>query len=300
LSAPPPLTWSDPDFHGRLEEAAAFLEGELPEAPAAALVLGSGLAPGAREAEVLASLPYEGVPGLGPPTVAGHQGELSLRRWGGLPVLIFRGRYHYYERGEAADTLIQGAVAARLGARVLLLTNAAGGLDPGLEAGDLMAVSDHLDLQFRRGGWPARPVPPVGIGAADLRARAGGARFAYDPEFLSRIREAAREAGVPLHVGVLVAVSGPCYETAAEVRLARAAGARAATMSTVPEAEGAELWGLRVGAVSTISNVVRLAPEAGPLDHEEVVAAGSLSSRRLDRLLGPLFRGLAASWGVSR
>jgi purine-nucleoside phosphorylase len=234
-------------------------------APRSAVVLGSGLGGVAGAFREAASVAFGDVPGLVPATVHGHKGRIAVACWNDAPVLLCIGRLHFYE-GHARE-VVTGAVraVASLGARRLILTNAAGGIHPTLEPGSLMAISGQIPL-IGRNAWK-----PLALGY--------GVRSPYSPRLLEVMPE--------LHHGVYAALTGPCYETPAEIRALAACGADAVGMSTAVEAEaGAEL-GMEVAAVSCITN--RAAGlSAGPLDHSEVLVAASLAEKRLAKLLGRL------------
>lgn len=232
-------------------------------APRAAVVLGSGLAGVAASFTETASVSFGDVPGLVPTTVHGHRGRLAVGHWGDTPTLLFHGRLHFYE-GHPRE-VVTGPVrtAATLGAKVLVLTNAAGGIRPELGPGSLMAIRGHLKF-VGRDGW--RTVA-AGLGLAKP----------YSPRLLAVLGE--------LLAGVYAGVTGPCYETPTEIRALAGCGADAVGMSTVMEAEaGAEL-GLEVAAVSCITNAAAgMSP--GPLDHADVLANANLAVERLAGLIG--------------
>ncbi|HZT82038.1 MAG TPA: purine-nucleoside phosphorylase [Gemmataceae bacterium] len=238
--------------------------------PAAAIVLGSGMAPVAARLHAPRAVPFAAVPSLPPPTVAGHGGRLLLGGWYGRRVLVFEGRLHRYEGHPWADVVRPVHVARDLGAPVLLLTNAAGGIHPALGPGSLMAITDHIDWT-RPYCWrepSARPSP-------------------YSPRLRDLFHTAARAAGIELHQGVYAALTGPCYETPAEIRALRAWGAAAVGMSTAREAQAAAELGLECAAVSCITNRAAGLGD-GPLSHEEVLATGQALAGRLADLLGGL------------
>jgi purine-nucleoside phosphorylase len=250
---------------------AAFAEAARAARPDAALVLGSGLGSAARLSGACA-VPFAEVPGLPAATVAGHRGCLALGEWGGRRVLVFEGRAHFYEGHPWRDVTAPVRAAAFLGARVLLLTNAAGGIRDDLGPGSLMAVRDHIE-------W-TRPYCWRQPGSSP-----------YAPRLLDLLDEAAVAAGLALRRGVYAMVTGPCYETPAEVRALRAWGAHAVGMSTAREARAACDAGLECAAVSCVTN--RAAGlGAGPLDHEEVLTAARAQSERLADLLEEFLRRL--------
>jgi purine-nucleoside phosphorylase len=241
--------------------------------PAVVLVLGSGLGPLARRLRQPLSVPFVEVPGLVGTSVEGHKGCLSLGDWAGRRVLLFEGRLHYYE-GHDWDAVTRPVrVAAELGAKVAVLTNAAGGIADGLEPGSLLAIRDHLE--WTRPYWWRHP-GPGGLGAPRP--------LPYSPRLLGLLRRAADAIGVELREGVYAAVTGPCYETPAEIRALMAWGADAVGMSTAREVQAGCDAGIECAAVSCITN--RAAGlSAAPLNHEEVLATAAAQGERLADLL---------------
>jgi purine-nucleoside phosphorylase len=243
------------------------LERSCREAPPdLALVLGSGLGPVAARVAPVATVPYAGVPGMLPSLVPGHRGALTLGTWAGRRVLLFEGRMHFYE-GHPWEVVVRKVeVAARLGARALLLTNASGGIREDLGPGTLMLVRDQMECNFPH-WWRAVAQPSP-----------------YDPAIGSVLARAAETVGISLPAGVYAAVTGPNYETPAEVRALRFWGADAVGMSTTREARrGAEL-GLVVAAISCVANrAAGLGAEA--LSHQDVLAVVAATAERLGGLL---------------
>jgi purine-nucleoside phosphorylase len=233
-----------------------------PLAPRAAVVLGSGLGDVAAEFRESASIPFGDVPNLAPPTVHGHSGRVVVGLWGATPTLLFLGRLHFYE-GHNRD-VVTGIVrvAADLGVKRLILTNAAGGIHPNLGPGSLMAIRGHFKL----------------LGPAAWRALAAGNALAtpYSPHLLALMSD--------LFAGVYAALTGPCYETPAEIRALAACGADAVGMSTALEAEEAAKRGMEVAAISCITNKAA-GLGAGTLDHGEVLANARLAVERMRDLL---------------
>jgi purine-nucleoside phosphorylase len=229
--------------------------------PVLAVVLGSGFHHVLKRMRVDTRIPYTRLPGFPRTSVSGHAGELLFGHLGGTPVLVLNGRVHFYE-GHPMDRVVFAVRAlAAFGIRDLLLTNAAGGIRRGFRAGDFMIVSDHMN-------W---------MGANPLRGEAipGLARFvdlteAYDPGLRRLLARAARLSSVRVRTGVYLAVSGPTYETPAEVRAFARLGADAVGMSTVPEAIVARQSGMNVAALSCISNLAAGRARA-PLSHAEVL-----------------------------
>jgi purine-nucleoside phosphorylase len=259
----------------RVQDAAAALRSKLPFLPRLAVVLGSGLGQLVDELADGTSVAFHDLPGLPPAGVPGHEGRFVCGRLGGAAVLFQCGRYHFYE-GHAADVV--GApvrVLAALGVEILVLTNAAGGIRPALEPGDLVLLEDHINLMSRS--------PLLGP------VQAGEQRFPdmsapYDP-VLQRIALAtADELDLPLARGTYAGVLGPAYETAAEVRMLGRLGADLVGMSTVPEVLVARARGVRCLGFSVVTNKAT-GLGGGGLSHEEVVAVGRSAGARLAQLL---------------
>ena len=244
----------------------AFAAAARAASPRTAVVLGSGLAGVTAGVREIASVGYADVPGMVPTTVHGHRGRLVLGDWGGVPVLIAFGRLHFYEghTWDAVTGLVR-AVAA-LGARRLVLTNAAGGIHPALAPGSLMALRGHVKL----------------IGPDAWRGLAAGAEPAapYSSTLLERLRKHEAATGRELVEGVYAALTGPSYETVAEIRALQACGVDAVGMSTAAEAEAAAALGMEVAAISCITNRAAGLGD-GPLDHKEVLDNAQLAVERL-------------------
>jgi purine-nucleoside phosphorylase len=242
--------------------------------PCLAVVLGSGMGAIARRIEPIATVPFAEVPDLAVPSVAGHGGTLTLGNWAGSRVLVFEGRVHYYEGQPWRTVTAPVRAAAFLGARALLCTNAAGGIHDALGPGSVMAIRDHFT-------W-TRP----------LCWRQKVERTSpYSPRLLDLLTHAADDLGLSLRAGVYAAVTGPCYETPAEVRALRAWGADAVGMSTAAEIEAGGELGLECAALSLITN--RAAGLGhGPIDHEEVLTTAAAQIERLGSLLEVFVRGL--------
>ena len=241
------------------------------------LVLGSGLGEFADTLDGLVKIPYRDIPHMRAPDVAGHAGNLCFGKVRGTPVVCMQGRVHLYE-GYSVDKVVQGVrTMARLGAKMVLLTNAAGGLDASWSPGDLMAVTDHLNLMGVS--------PLVGPDDGSVGPRFPDMTAAYDPVLRSWLHEAARDAGLSLREGVYAAMLGPQYETPAEIRMLQVLGAGAVGMSTVPEVIALRHMGVRVAALSCITNLA--AGLAGrPLAHAEVEATARSRRGELVALLG--------------
>ena len=257
--------------------AAAVAERAPGFRPRVGLVLGSGLGALVDELEDAVSVPYADIPGFRVGTVSGHAGALALGTLDGVPVACFQGRSHVYEGIEAAAVTIPIRALRLLGAESLLLTNAAGSLRPEAGPGSLVALTDHINLQ----GFN----PLMGANDEAVGPRFPSLSDAYDPELRAGLHRAAGELGTTLHDGVYLAVSGPSFETPAEIRAFRTLGADLVGMSTVPEAIVARHCGLRVAAVSVVTNLAEGMGEVA-LSHEQTLEEGKRGAAEL----GPLVR----------
>lgn len=251
----------------------AFLGAARKFRPRTAVVLGSGLAGATREFVERASVGFGNIPGLVPPTVHGHGGRLAVGEWSGVPALLFLGRLHFYEghlRGVVVGTI---RAAAEIGVSRIVLTNAAGGIHPSLSPGDLMAIRGHLKL----------------LDSSDWRALASDTALSqpYSARLLDVMQAHERAAGRELLAGVYAALTGPSYETPAEIRALAACGADAVGMSTALEAEEAARLGMEVAGISCITNKAAGLGGAA-LDHAEVLVNAKLAVERMGALLSRL------------
>ena len=244
--------------------------------PRVGVVLGSGLGAVADAVEDPVVVGYEELPGFPRPSVSGHAGRAVLGTIGGVPVAVLQGRAHLYEGGdpEALRAPVRALRAA--GAETLILTNAAGSLHPSVGPGSLMAIVDHINMQGAN----------VLMGPNDdaFGPRFPSLRDAYDPELLDGLRESAGDLGIELAEGVYLAVTGPSFETPAEIRAYRVLGADAVGMSTVQETILARHSGMRVAAVSVITNLAEGMSDE-PLSHEQTLRAAQAGAGDLTRLL---------------
>src|SRR5215210_73738 len=231
----------------RVEHAVRTIRARFAEEVRVALVLGSGLGAFADDLEDSVAIPYEEIPGFARPTVEGHAGRMVLGKIEGVPVAVMQGRFHYYEGYAFEDVIFPVRTLGLLGVKSLVLTNAAGGINVAFDQGALMVISDHLNLL---GANPLR-------GANDERF---GQRFpdmseVYARDYQETAVDEARAMGLELRRGIYAALSGPSYETPAEVRMLRTLGADAVGMSTVPEAIIARQMGIKVLGFSCITNM---------------------------------------------
>lgn len=245
-------------------------------APRVGVVLGSGLGAVADAVEDAVVVGYEELPGFPRPTVSGHAGRAVLGSVSGVPVAVFQGRAHLYEGGDHDALRVPVRALRAAGASVLVLTNAAGSLRPEVGPGSLMAITDHINMQGAN----------LLMGPNDdaIGPRFPSLRDAYDPGLLASLRASAENVGVALAEGVYLAVSGPSFETPAEIRAYRVLGADAVGMSTVQETIIARHSGLRVAAVSVITNLAEGMTDE-PLSHAQTLRAAEAGAGDLARLL---------------
>jgi len=259
-----------------LEQAEAFVRARLEHTPKVALVLGSGLGALADAFEQAQVLPYETIPGMAQTGVAGHKGQLVLGKLEGVPAVAMQGRLHPYE-GHTLETVVLGVrLMLRLGAEVLIVSNAAGGLDPALKPGTILVIEDHINLTGRN--------CLVGPNASELGPRFPDMSEVYTRALMTLTHEVAREQGRALAQGVYAGVLGPSYETPAEVRMLRMLGASAVGMSTVQEVIAARHMGARILGLSCITNLAAgLSPT--PLTHAEVEHTARATAGEFARLV---------------
>ena len=249
--------------------------------PRAGVVLGSGLGSLAEAADADAVIPYAEIPRFPISTAPGHRGRLVVGRLEGQAVAIMQGRAHLYEGYAAAEVTFPIRVLAALGVRTLIITNAAGGIAPAFRPGELMVITDHINFTGTN--------PLIGPNDDALGPRFPDLSQAYDPALVAVAMQASRDEGVPVRQGVYLAVSGPSYETPAEVSMMARWGADAVGMSTVPEVIVARHAGLRVLGLSAITNVVR---GPAPPSHEAVLRAAGELEPRFVRLVRRIVRNL--------
>jgi purine-nucleoside phosphorylase len=270
------------------QEAADYVRSQTRHEPQVGLILGSGLNPLAQAVEEAEIIPFEAIPHFPTPTVEGHVGQLVLGRLGATTVLLMQGRVHFYEGYPIQQVVLPVRVMQVMGIRTLMVTNAAGGLNPTYSAGDLMLISDHINLIGMAGANPL-----FGPNDPSLGPRFPDMSQAYDPVLRQMAREVARENELPLHEGVYVSLAGPSFETPADLRFLRQIGADAVGMSTVPEVIVARHGGMKVMGVSGISNVALVEPTPDQeTSHEEVLATGQLIVPRLIALLCGVLAGM--------
>ena len=266
-----------------IDEALSLIRQRTSIVPRAAVVLGSGLGGFADRIEEPVEIPYDEIPGWPVATALGHAGTLVIGTFAGVPVAVMKGRAHLYE-GHSADRAVFGVrVLGRLGAGTLVLTNACGGIRDDLSPGDLVLISDHLNLQGTS--------PLVGPNDDSLGPRFPDMTDAYDPALRVIAHEAATRLGQSLLEGVYAAWLGPAFETPAEIRMIRILGADLVGMSTAPEVLAARHMGLRCLGISCVTNMAAgILPE--PIDAEHVLRVGAQAQDRLTALLAEVLPAL--------
>jgi purine-nucleoside phosphorylase len=272
-----------PEFfsYAHFEAAAATIRETIEIVPKFGLVLGSGLSPLAEGVEDSVSFAYPELPHFPESTVAGHAGRFVIGYLEGQPVVVMQGRAHYYEGYSMAEITFPVRVMQVLGIETLIVTNAAGGLDPAFHAGDVMSITDHINLIGMAGLNPLR-----GPNVDELGPRFPDMSDPYDDELGAIARQVAQEERLPFHEGVYICLAGPSYETMADLRFLRTVGADAVGMSTVPEVTVARHGGTRVLGLSGITNVLPV--EGGPVvetSHEEVLEAGKKLAPRIETII---------------
>lgn len=266
------------DLLNLIEPARSIIAARISLVPRIALILGSGWSELADNLDNPVVVPYTDIPGFLPTTVVGHRGELVIGVLAGQPVAVMRGRFHFYEGHSMQQVTFPVRVLRALGCTTLLATNAAGGLHADWSVGDLMLITDHIFLPGLAGHHPLR-------GPNDERM---GPRFpamvgAYDRELMRLARAAADDRGILLREGVYLMLSGPAFESSAELRMCRLLGADAVGMSTVPEIVVARHMGMRCMGLSLITNLALA--DGPPANHQEVLDAGKAARPRVTALI---------------
>jgi purine-nucleoside phosphorylase len=263
----------------QIDAAADLIRSRMAHRPRVGLILGSGLGELAEEVEQAETIAYSDIPNWPVGSVQGHKSQLVFGKLAGQNVLIQQGRTHYYEGFEMDHVTLPVRVMQRLGVEMLVVTNAAGAIDPDYLPGDLMLIVDHLSLLTMTGPNPLR-----GPNLAEFGERFPDMSRAYDRQLMDIVREVAVNEGIQLREGVYIALSGPSFETPADLRFLRTIGADAVGMSTVPEVIVARHSGMRVLGISGISNKANL-DGSTITTHEEVLQAGKEIVPKLKAIL---------------
>lgn len=263
------------------QEAVDYINEKSRCRPQVGIILGSGLNPLADAIEGADRIPFGEIPHFPRSTVEGHVGQLVLGTLERVPVIVMQGRVHFYEGYPITQVVFPIRVMQIMGIETLIVTNAAGGLNPAFQPGDLMLITDHINLLGLTGNNPL-----FGPNDPTLGPRFPEMSQAYDPALRRLAQEVAEERQIPLWQGIYAGLSGPSFETPAEIRFLRLIGADAVGMSTVMEVTVARHGGIRVLGLSGISNVALAEPAAGQeASHEEVLAAGQQLVPRLMALV---------------
>lgn len=267
----------------QIDWTAEFVHDRWSRQPRAAVILGSGLGTLADQIECDVSLGYEEIPHFAKTTAIGHEGRLVCGELEGVPLVAFQGRFHLYEGHPATQAALPVRLARALGAEVLIVSNAAGGVNPRYRVGDLMLIEDHINLMFDN--------PLIGVNDETLGPRFPDMSEPYDAPLMQVALEVARRENFSLHRGVYMALLGPTYETRSEYRLARTLGADVVGMSTVPEVLAAVHAGMRVLGVSTVTNVGSPDAPTGTSGHD-VIGAALAVSQNLTKIVRAALRSL--------
>lgn len=252
--------------------------------PRVALVLGSGLGDFASEIDVICELPYDEIGGFPISTVPGHAGKFIFGYVGKTPVVCMKGRVHYYEGYDISDVVLPIRLMKLLGAEIFFVTNAAGGVNTSFHAGDLMLIKDHIAL--------FAPNPLIGANEDALGVRFPDMSHVYDADLQDMIRKIAKENGIYIQEGVYTYLTGPSYESPADIKALKFLGADAVGMSTVPEAIAANHMGMKICGISCISNLAAGMSDV-PLCHEEVQQAADEAAPKFKKLVSEAIKQLA-------
>ncbi len=244
--------------------------------PEVAIVLGSGLGDYADDIRVEAELDYHEIEGFPVSTVPGHAGKFIFGYVNDVPVVCMKGRVHYYEGYPIQDVVLPARLMKLMGAKILFLTNASGGINPSFTAGDFMMLTDHVSL------WA--PNPLIGANIDELGVRFPDMTHVYDADLQNSLRETAKRCRISLKEGIYAQLTGPSFESPAEIRLLHGLGIDAVGMSTVVEAIAANHMGMKICCISFVSNLAAGMTD-NPLTHEEVQEAASAAAPRFRRLI---------------
>lgn len=267
-----------------IEEAAQFIRSRAGVKPRVGMILGSGLGALADDIAATATIPTAEVPGWPQSTIEGHAGQLVLGELEGQPVFVLQGRAHYYEGYPMSRIGLSVRVMQNLGVEILIVTNAAGAVNPDFQPGELMLITDHINFMGMAGASPLR-----GPNLASFGPRFPDMSQTYDRQLMALARQVAKEEGLRLQEGVYVCLGGPNFETPADLRFLRAVGADAVGMSTVPEVIVARHGGTRVLGISGISNKANLDGNT-ETTHAEVLEAGRILVPKLTALIRGFLR----------
>ena len=270
----------------QIDQAADTIRKRISHRPRVGLILGSGLNSLADSVQNAEIIPYSELPNWPLSTVQGHAGQLVIGELEGQPVFVMQGRIHFYEGYSMSQITLPVRVMLRLGLEMMFVTNAAGGVNPDFVPGDVMLITDHLNLIGMTGANPL-----MGPNIDELGPRFPDMSQAYDRQLMATARHVAAQENIPLREGIYCALSGPSFEGPADLRFLRLAGTDAVGMSTVPEVIVARHGGLRVLGLSGISNKANLDGSA-ITTHEEVMEAGKMITPKLEKIIRGVLRSL--------
>lgn len=272
-------------FKNKVHEAAAFVRSKIRNVPEIGMQTGTGLGDGAQAMEDVVSIDYEEIPHFAVSTVPTHQGRLVFGNMSGRCVMAMRGRFHYYEGYSMEQVTLPVRVMQLLGVKTLILSNAAGGMNSRFEVGDVMIITDHINLTGKN--------PLIGPNIDEWGPRFPDMSQVYDPGLIDLAEEAARENDVPVQKGVYVGLPGPSLETGAEIRFLTTIGADAVGLSTIPEVIAAVHGGMAILGLSVITNL-NLPDQLKPSQVEEIIATAQRTAPRLHAVIAKVIEKLPA------
>jgi purine-nucleoside phosphorylase len=258
-----------------INEAVSFIKKRIDQTPKTAIILGSGLGKIVDHLEVECAIDYASIPHFPVSTVEGHEGKLISGRLGKTPVLVMQGRFHFYEGYTMAEVIFPIRVMKFLGIKTLVVSNAAGGMNPEFEIGDIMVINDHINLM---------PNPLLGKHDPEFGARFPDMSQTYDPALLEKVRKLSQSLHIPIHEGCYVGVTGPTLETPKEYQYMRIIGGDAVGMSTVPEVIAAHQMGMSIFAASVITDL-GVPGKIQKLTHQDVIKAAEETAPKLTSLI---------------
>ncbi len=264
-----------------IKEAVSFIREKIHETPDTAIILGTGLGKIVDHLKVESELDYTSIPHFPVSTVEGHEGKLISGLLGEKRVLVMKGRFHFYEGYDMQEVILPIRVLKFLGIKTLIVSNAAGGMNPDFEIGDIMVINDHICLM---------PNPLIGKHEPEFGARFPDMSQTYDPELLQKARSLSQKLKIPIREGCYVGVSGPTLETPKEYQYMRIIGGDAVGMSTVPEVIAAHQMGISIFAVSVITDL-GVPGKIQKLTHHDVIAAAEKTAPKLTELIIHLITG---------
>jgi purine-nucleoside phosphorylase len=264
-----------------INEAVSYIREKIHETSDTAIILGTGLGKIVDHLEVEHVVDYQSIPHFPVSTVEGHEGKLISGRLGEKRVLVMQGRFHYYEGYEMHEVIFPIRVMKFLGVKTLIVSNAAGGMNPGFEIGDIMVINDHICLM---------PNPLIGKHLPEFGARFPDMSQTYDPGLIQKARELSRKLNIPIREGCYVGVTGPTLETPKEYQYMRIIGGDAVGMSTVPEVIAAHQMGISIFAVSVITDL-GVPGKIQKLTHQDVIKAAEKTTPKLTELIINLITG---------